>query len=459
MDDAGFPEPAWAPATLRRRFIVGSAWVLVGKTASTFASFVVSALLARILRPAEFGSYVLASALVTVSATVAQLGLKQSTVRLVAEAIATGRTDRARAAIRTIVGMTVVGAVVAGGILAVGAGRLIAERLFGSALLADISWLIAAWVVTMTVQQVLAEIFRGLQDLRLATLFEGLASGVMSAAAFAGLWLTSRAVGLALVVGVSVVASVASVILASVLLAPRVRSMGSGSRLGAGRVLSTAWPFLVTGVVLFAVNSGTDVWIIGANLGQSDVALYGAAVRLVGLMASPMLILLSVAPPIVAELNARGDRAKLEQAVRAATAVVAVPSLLAFLALLALGEVILSAVYGPFYRQADAVTIVLGAGYLVNVLAGPCGVTLMMTGHQRAMMTITIASGVLSVAGALVLVQPLGMIGVAISTSVGLVVQNVLMVRAVRRRVGIWTFADLSRRAIGTMLSSPPKGN
>jgi O-antigen/teichoic acid export membrane protein len=175
-------------------------------------------------------------------------------------------------------------------------------------------------------------------------------------------------------------------------------------------------------------------------------------------MASPMLILLSVAPPIIAELNARGDRAQLEQSVRAATALVALPSLLAFLALLTLGERILSAVYGPFYGQADGVAIVLGAGYLVNVLAGPCGVTLMMTGHQRAMMAITIASGVLSVAGALALVQPLGMIGVAISTSVGLVVQNVLMLLAVRQRVGIWTFVDLSPRAIRTMLSSPPKG-
>jgi O-antigen/teichoic acid export membrane protein len=223
-------------------------------------------------------------------------------------------------------------------------------------------------------------------------------------------------------------------------------------------VLSTAWPFLVTGVVLFAVNSGTDVWIIGANLDQSDVALYGAAVRLVGLMASPMLILLSVAPPMIAELNARGDRAQLEHAVRAATTLVAIPSLLAFLALIALGHVILSAVYGPFYGQADGVAIVLGAGYLANVLAGPCGVTLMMTGHQKAMMTITIATGVLSVAGALALVQPLGMIGVAISTSLGLVVQNVLMLRAVRQRVEIWTFADLSRRGIRTMLSSPPKG-
>lgn len=458
MDNAGFPEPAWEPASLRRRFIVGSAWVLVGKTASTLANFVASALLARLLRPAVFGDYVLASALVTVSATVAQLGLKQPAVRLVAEAMATGRTDRARAAIGTIVRLAVVGAVVGGAILALGGGRLVGEGLFGSAPLADISWFVAAWVVTMTIQQVLAEIFRGLQDLRMATVFEGLATGVLSAAAFAGLWLASKEVGLALAAGVSVAASLASVALAAALLVPRVRRMGSGTRLRAGPVLTTAWPFLVTGIVLFAVNSGTDVWIIGANLGQSDVARYGAAVRLVGLMASPMLILLSVAPPIIAGLSARGDRARLERAIRTATTVVALPSFVAFLALLVLGEAILTAAYGPFYGSADGVAVVLGAGYLVNVLSGPCGVTLMMTGHQRTMMTITIASGVLSVAGALVLVRPLGMIGVAWSTSAGLVVQNLLMVWAVRRRLGIWTWVDPSRRAIGTILSSPPNG-
>ncbi|MDQ3636624.1 MAG: oligosaccharide flippase family protein, partial [Actinomycetota bacterium] len=141
---------------------------------SALAVVAANALLARLLQPRDMGGYFLALSLVTLAALLGSLGLNQAIVRLVAESVGLGRYGHTRWLVRTVFGVGTLGA------LGVGAGYLFFGRLVGSALfhapaLAAVTGLVAAWMVAMTLQTLLAEAFRGLKDIRLATLFGGLA--------------------------------------------------------------------------------------------------------------------------------------------------------------------------------------------------------------------------------------------------------------------------------------------
>jgi O-antigen/teichoic acid export membrane protein len=155
-----------------------------------------------------------------------------------------------------------------------------------------------------------------------------------------------------------------------------------------------------------------------------------------------------VIPPIVAELHAQGRTTQLERALRAGATLAGLPALGILAVFLLFGPFVLGTVYGPEYRDAATILAILSSGRLLAVWAGSCGVVLMMTGHQRAMMAITLVSGSISIAGGLLAAPRFGAIGVAVTTSTAQVLQNLLQLILVRRRLGIWTMIQFSPRAV-----------
>jgi O-antigen/teichoic acid export membrane protein len=89
---------------------------------------------------------------------------------------------------------------------------------------------------------------------------------------------------------------------------------------------------------------------------------------------------------------------------------------------------------------------ILAAGRVVAVTCGSSAVTLMMTGHQRALMNLTIVTGIASILGGMLMAPRFGGIGVAISTASVAVAQNILLYLLAKRYTGIKTMAELSLR-------------
>jgi len=87
-------------------------------------------------------------------------------------------------------------------------------------------------------------------------------------------------------------------------------------------------------------------------------------------------------------------------------------------------------------------------GRLVAVWAGSAGITLMMTGNQKAMMKITLMSGTLSVAFGIAGAYYYGAIGLACATTGAQILQNALQLTLVRRRLGIWTMIHFDPREL-----------
>jgi O-antigen/teichoic acid export membrane protein len=438
-----------SPPSLRRRLVKGSAWVLIGRVISIVLGVGINALLARLLTPTEFGAYFTTFTMVIVGAVIAQLGLDRAVVKVAAAAIGLGEAGRAREAIRRCLTIGAVTAVVAGLALSFVVGPLLAEHVFHSAVVDTAMPLAGGWLIATALQSLMVETFRGLQDFGRATLYDALLVDILVATTL-GIIFTSGSIAIDIRGAVAVTGGVTFLVL--VLggrhLRREIKAVSGEGSLQHREIFDIAWPSLVTNVAIYFLGSGVDLLVLGAFRPQSDVALYGSATRLVTLVATPLWIIRGVMPPIVAELHAKGQRRQLEDTLRAGASLAGLPSLAILMVFVLFGASVMEFIYSPFYRQGSSILVILSIGRLVAVWAGAAGITLMMTGHQRSMMVVTLATGALSVAAGIVAADRYGAVGVATATAAVAVLQNLLQVALARRFVGVWTFVQLSPRKL-----------
>jgi O-antigen/teichoic acid export membrane protein len=207
-------------------------------------------------------------------------------------------------------------------------------------------------------------------------------------------------------------------------------------------MLQKSLPIWVTAIGLAVVN-GVDLWIVGAFIGGEQVAWYGAASRLAGWLATPLTLVNGVVPPLIATLYASNRRAELRNVLQGTAAAAAVPALFAMAIVAAFSGDVLAAIFGAPYRGAAAIATLLIVGQAINLISGSCATALIMTGHQRVAMTVTLLSSAVTITLALVLVRTHKAMGVAIAAACGLALQNAAMWWMARRTTGIPTHASI----------------
>jgi O-antigen/teichoic acid export membrane protein len=443
--------------SVRRRLLSGSAWVFAARVGTLALGLVLNGLLARLLEPAEFGAYLMTYTLVVVGATVAKMGLDRAVVRHVAGSLGSGEPGGARDAIRIALGWGAVGAAGVALILSLGVGQWFFGTVLDTPLVAAAVPLASGWLVAAALQSLCVESFRGLSRFASASILDALAIDLITAAILGGVFVSARHADLPAVVGISAGVTAAVLAFTGFLLVRRTRGLRGPGRVTRAEMFAVARPLLVTNLGIYLLGSGIDLWILGAFQSDETVSLYGSAARLVVFVATPLIIFSGVIPPLVAELHAQGRTRQLERALRAGATLAGVPALVVLLVFLLFGPWVLGTVYGDFYRQAAPVLAVLATGRLIAVWAGSCGVALMMTGHQRTMMTITVLTGAVSIAGGLLAASSFSgldaAVAVAVVTSAAQVLQNGLQLLFVRRRLGIWTTIHFSPRALAGFLS------
>lgn len=406
------------------------------------------------LSPQEFGAYFLALSIVSLGAVVGSLGLPKTVVRFVAENMRMNRFGRTRRVIFTVLGLGVIGSL--GASLAyLLLGDLVSRHLFDSSLLAAVTGLTAAWIAIAVVQEITAESFRGFHDFRMATLLGGLATGgksgglvmrILLLGTLILLWAKNGETDLATVMLISIASGSLSVLLSVWLLRSKVYTLDpqvAEDPISSKEVLHDSIPILAVALTAFVLQSA-DIWILGALRSQEEVAVYAAASRLVTFVAMPLLIANLVLPPIVAEMYAQGKTAKLERTLRTFSTLAGVPSILVLAGFMMLGGPILGIVYGDYYRAGALVLVILSAAKLVAVWSGSCGLALQFTGHQGAMLRVSVLTSSLFIAGALLAAQDYGAVGVAIAVAAATALQNVILVQVAKRKTGMWTHVMFS---------------
>jgi O-antigen/teichoic acid export membrane protein len=443
-------------SALRRRLLSGSAWALGGRIGAAAIGIVTNGLLAHMLSLEDFGTYLLVFSIIAVGAVVGSLGLPKTVLRFVAESMTLGQPGRARKAISTALALGGVGALITSLAYYFVVGDLVGEYLFHSSALVAVIGLTTGWIAISVMQEIIAESFRGFHDIRMATLFGGLATGGKSAGLIMRLlllgslillWATSGHAGLKTVMLVSVGSGAASALLSVLFLRKKVSSLdarGVEDRISAGEELRDAFPILIISLTSFILLSAADLWILGVFGTKDQVALYGAASRLVTLIAMPLLITNLVLPPIIAQMYAQGRTGQLERTLRSFSTLSGVPSLLFLIVFMVLGGPIMGLVYGSDYSAAAVILVLLSAGKLAAVWAGSCGAVLQFTGNQGSMLRINLLTSPLFVIGALLVVRDYGPVGVASMTAAITVVQNAALVLVAKKKTGMWTHVSFS---------------
>ena len=431
---------------VKRRLLSGSAWASGGRIATVFTAFATNALLARLLTPQEFGVYFLAFSVVQVGSLLGSFGLERAVVRFVAESVGLNQFERARRVLSWTFGLGVLGALVVGVAYSL-FGQIIGDNLFHAPALVAATKLVAAWMAVLALQKVLAGAFQSFHDIRLSTIFGGLASGGLLTAALGLLWLLRGQATLTTALLLGVGSTFVSLILGGWLLnrsAAHLPAQGAeGYMVGFRAIMQVAGPLAVTNLTLFVLTQA-PLWILGAFRPPEDVAIYGAAARAVVLVAMPLSVVNGVVPPLIAEMYPQGKRRELERMLRITATVAGIPAFVALAAFITFGGPILGLIFGEYYREGATILALLSIAQLVNVWTGSGSIALSYTGHQAAMMTLTIAGGLLTILVGLAVVDSYGAEGVAVAVAAGIVAYNLTLWFVTKRKTGMWTHVSFS---------------
>jgi O-antigen/teichoic acid export membrane protein len=409
---------------------------------SAAGALVINVVLARLLAPADLGRYFTLWGLVYATAILARLGLDRGAPRLITSELAMGRAASSRRIALRATAVAAVGG--AGSAVLLLAAEDVVIALFRDPDLRPVIAVAAGWLTFEALRLVVSELHRGYGDIRWATATGDAARSAATVAAFSLAWLLGFEVTLVSAVWLSVFAGAAATLLALLSITPRLTAAPSGEAVAHLPLLAVSLPLMVFGLFANVLYQG-DILVMSAVGDAGEVALYGTAVRLATALAVPFVVAQAVLAPVVGRLIALGRLSDLEDRARGAATVALLPTLVGFMFLPVLGDTLLAAAFGAYYRQAGTLLIILALGQVANTATGLCQIILIYGGRERAVMSATAAAALVLVVGATAAGRTTGPIGVATFSTVAVVVEGVVMVWMVRRYFGVWTTVPLSR--------------
>jgi O-antigen/teichoic acid export membrane protein len=445
--------PAADERSLARRLRRGAVWVVVGRTLGIGTTVLVGIAVPRFLAPQEYAAFALMTSVIVFASGLAMFGLNGTMVRFLSERLGTGDQGGAARALRVGFRLAIVSSAIVAGVtglyLAVGGMRWF-DLPFDPAVM----MLACAGVILLALQQLAAESLRGFHEFRMASVLSGGQFGgpITNILFLAGLVVTMRLVPvdhltlrIALGLFIAALACTAPLSLACLrhmarqtLLDGETNRTPRSDRDELRRIVAVCTPLAILCGLSFAATQA-DLWIAGALCAKEDVAQYAAARRLAVMVAMPLQMINLTVMSSIPELYIQGRTADLQRLLRRSALIGAAPSLAALLVILWKPATVLGIIFGEDYRGGAELLVLLSFGQLALVMAGSCGLTLSLTGHQRTALRISLLSaGLLAVAGPLA-TWLFGLKGLALAVVAATVTECVLQWGITRKLLGVWT--------------------
>jgi O-antigen/teichoic acid export membrane protein len=203
-------------------------------------------------------------------------------------------------------------------------------------------------------------------------------------------------------------------------------------------ILKDSFPFFWIALLSLLMNS-VDTILLGIWVDAKVVGIYGIITRISTLCIFILVAVNSVFAPEFASLYARKDIISLEKLVQKATRIMIVLTLPIFISIFAFSSQILS-FFGADYISGASALIIVTIGQFINVATGSVGCILMMTGHEKLMQHNVIFSLILNVGLNIFLIPRYGLNGAAISSSISLILMNLVSAALVHKKLSILTF-------------------
>ncbi|MGA8979339.1 MAG: flippase [Pedococcus sp.] len=404
---------------------------LVGAICNQLSLFAIISLLSG-LGEREVGHYATSFALLSLLGLLSLAGFRSAMTRFVAMHVADDDPRRLRGTLYLGLGITVAASCVIGAVLALVAPWL--AVVLGDEQLVTAIRLIAATLPAATVADAALAATQGWRTQIPFTVIGRIFDPVLRLALTVLALATGHGVDGALLA--LLVASWASAVLAVFALRKQMRAV---PRVSARYEVREIFSFSMVSWLSALAATGL-IWVgtlqLGAMRGQSEVGTYNVATRLVMLAVFVMAPINASFTPHLAHL-VHTDRLKdAARAYGSAARWILTLSMPAFIVLVVFAEPLLG-YFGPSFRSAAAVTIILAVGQLVSAAAGPCGTVLNMSGRVMLNMLDNVGVLILNIALNFLLIPQYGVIGAAIAWSASLITANVVKVLQAHFVVGI----------------------
>ncbi|MBR0870344.1 polysaccharide biosynthesis C-terminal domain-containing protein [Bradyrhizobium tropiciagri] len=190
--------------------------------------------------------------------------------------------------------------------------------------------------------------------------------------------------------------------------------------------------------ILEAANQYFDVILVYWMLDAATAGIYFAASRLANIFAMLSAALYTFGARRLPSLYFSKKVDELEHTLKLMAEVTAL-CVVTGLVIVWVGAPHLLGLFGPHFAEQKWVLIVLALGTAIQAAGGPSGPLLQLTGHEREYVPVLVANVALRLAGFLVLIPWLGVLGAAISATVSLAVATVALNVLCRKRTGVDT--------------------
>lgn len=444
-------ETASASDFARRRGVVrGAASSYLAQAIGVVTGFLVTPLVLHHIGREHFGLWVLIGALVSYG-TLLDLGISSGVVKYVAEHLARGRVDEARAVATTA--LWIYGAFGLLVILLASAASPFVPAIFGidaedrqlAIALTVLSGIgVGVGIPFSTPRAVL----RGLQRFELANLIS-----------IAATLLTAAAIVAVVVLGGGLLELVAATVATTFVMQPisiwivrrTAPSIGYGWRGGRRDLIrpllgfsSSVWVMQVAGRLL----GRSDTVIIGLFLPVASVTPYALAQRVSTLVYMGTNEMTKVLMPLSSEMQASDAKAALRSTFLISTRLTLAAGAGFAVVVATLGPEILTVWVGEQYAHYSTIVTLLAFGIAADALSLPAGNILVGMGRPRVLAAMAIGAGVADVVLSVVLLHLYGLVGVAVATLVPMAFVSVFVrMPYAARAIGV-TLTRVARSAV-----------
>jgi len=427
------------PGSLRLRLARDTLGVMVLQGGSMGLGFLISVLLARTLGVKEFGLYAFAWSFLALLSTPAAFGFPQLLVREIAANRAKGEWGAVHGIVRFSRRITLWASL--GLVFWAGLGLW----LFSDSLSAESVMTLAVTLLGLplwALVQLQGSALRGLDRILAGQVVQMLVRPVVFLLFFGGAWFVARELLSApFALGLQVVAAGVALLAGGLLLHHSLKDQvpeSSAIKYDPAWLRSALWLLLLA--LLNLIPQHVGVLLLGMMRGTEEVGLYKVAFQAASLIPFGLMAVNTVIAPTLSHLYASGEMQRLRQVVMAAAGVALALALPLILFYLLAGSWFLGATFGKDFVAGAGSLAILAIGQTVNAAAGPVGLLLIMSGHERLTTLSTAAGATVNLLLGLLLIRFWGVEGAAVATALGLITFNLLALYFVIDKLKIMLF-------------------
>ncbi|NND64118.1 MAG: oligosaccharide flippase family protein [Flavobacteriaceae bacterium] len=196
----------------------------------------------------------------------------------------------------------------------------------------------------------------------------------------------------------------------------------------------------------FSINSGIQVvrskllnYILVWFGSVEAVAIFDVAMRGANLVAYTLNALNSAISPFVSSAFEKKDMVYLQRIIKKTGRIIFMFSLPVGLVFIVGGKGLVQFIFGEEYGASYIPLVILCIGQLVSSMAGSVGLLLSMTGNQKVFSNSNIQMLIILVVTSIPMVIYLDVTGAAIVISFTLIIQNIILLKYVRKNLNINT--------------------